>query len=381
MKHIIAADLFCGAGGTSSGLYEAANDLGLQVDLLAINHWSIAIATHAKNHPSAIHRCESIDGINPREAVPGGRLDLLVASPECMHHSRARGGRPINDQSRASAWHVLRWAEALDIRNILVENVPEFQQWGPLDDDGNAIKRKQGKVYLAFLSALRSLGYSVSARVLTAADYGDPTTRRRLFILARKGKRVTWPEPTHISGKTPDMFGQRKPWKPAREIIDWTIPGESIFDRKRPLAETTMNRIMVGVKKFTSQAFIVALNHGKDDQRSYSIDNPFPTVTSVDAWGLVQPFIVKYYGSSLTASLDDPLDTVTSRDHFGLVIPVSDHGAVDILFRMLQPHELAKAMSFPDDYLFTGNREQKVKQIGNAVPVLTATALCRSLLA
>ena len=124
IKNIFAADLFCGAGGSSTGLMKAADKLGLHVDLLAIDHWDIAIATHSTNYPGSDHRCESLDTVDPRKAIPGGRLDLLVASPECTHHSKARGGKPMSDQSRASAWHVLRWCEAMDVRNVLIENVP-----------------------------------------------------------------------------------------------------------------------------------------------------------------------------------------------------------------------------------------------------------------
>ncbi len=167
MSHnILAADLFCGAGGTSTGLLLAAERLGLNVDLMAINHWEVAIATHSANHPHAVHLCESLDGVDPRKVVPGGRLDLLMASPECTHHSKARGGKPRSDQSRASAWHVLRWAEALHVENILIENVEEFKTWCPLGENGQPIERLKGKTYLAFLAALRSLGYHVSVRVL-----------------------------------------------------------------------------------------------------------------------------------------------------------------------------------------------------------------------
>lgn len=448
---IYAADLFCGAGGTSTGLVNALVELGYSTDdinLLAINHWDVAIATHAENHPWAAHKCENLDNVNPRQIVPGGYLDLLVASPECTHHSRARGGRPINDQSRASAWHVLRWAEALYIKNILIENVPEFMTWGPVDRDGSPIQALRGKTFLAFVESLRSLGYNVDYRVLNAADYGDPTTRKRLFIMASRDNAVCWPEPSH--GKvSQDMFGKRKPWRSARDIIDWDLPSESIFSRKTPLKPNTMRRIMKGLEKFSGlpfivqyhggdhadnrsypvsepiptvdtsnryavcQPYIVALNHGSDENRSYSLSNPFPTVTSVDAWGLVEPYLVKMYGSSDAASIDaplptvtaqgqhlylaepfivsyygtggpksidEPLDTVTSKDRFGLVLPLKDGSqvCVDIRFRMLQPQELAAAMSFPKSYKFSGKRGDQVKQIGNAVPGNTAKALCKS---
>lgn len=420
MKTIKAVDLFCGAGGTSTGLARAVKKLGCGLDLLAVNHWDIAILTHSANHPYAEHRCESLDNVDPRKVIPGGYLDLLVASPECTHHSRARGGKPISDQSRASAWHVLRWAEALYIENILIENVPEFMSWGPLDKNGDRVQSLKGKTFLSFLEALRSLGYNVDYRVLNAADYGDPTTRKRLFILARREKTVVWPEPTHAKTGSKDMFGgSRQPWKAAREIIDWSLPGESIFSRKKPLAANTMRRIAKGLRKFCANPFLVeyhsatseggdrvqsvdsplptvdtsnrfalaepfifAMNHGKDDNRSYSLGDPMPTVTSVDAWGLAQPYLVKYNGTGTAMSVEEPLDTVTAKDRFGLVIPLSDGGEmiVDIKFRMLQPHELAAAMSFPPGYQFAGSRDQKVRQIGNAVPGEMSQALCLALI-
>jgi len=175
------------------------------------------------NHPDAEHRCESLDHVDPRKAMPGGRLDLLAASPECTHHSNARGGKPRSDQSRASAWHILRWAEALYIENILIENVPEFIEWGPLDEEGKPVERKKGKAFVAFINALKALDYKVDWKVVNAADYGDPTIRKRLFIQARKKKRPAWPEPTHAPREQADMFGGvRKAYVPARDIIDWS---------------------------------------------------------------------------------------------------------------------------------------------------------------
>lgn len=194
-----AVDLFCGAGGTSTGLALAAERLGLEVDLLAVNHWATAIETHRRNHPWARHLCKSLHEVNPREAVPDGRLQLLIAAPECVFHSVARGGRPINDQMRMSAWQIVDWLSALYVERVLIENVREFRDWGPLGATGRLLKARKGETYRAFLAAIRSLGYRVEDRVLNAADYGDPTTRERLFILARRGtRRITWPAPTHF---------------------------------------------------------------------------------------------------------------------------------------------------------------------------------------
>ena len=232
-RPIRAADLFCGAGGSSNGLKRACERLGRDLDLTAVNHWPRAIETHRSNHPEARHICERLERVDPKHAVPDGQLDLLIASPECTHHSRARGGRPMSDQQRASAWLVLRWAEALYVRTILIENVPEFSTWGPLDRKGRPLKQKAGHTYRAFLQALRSLGYHVDTRVLTAADYGDPTTRQRLFILADRRRRPRWPAATHGPRQSAAEHGL-KAWRSAREIIDWSIEGASCKNRDRP---------------------------------------------------------------------------------------------------------------------------------------------------
>jgi len=405
-----AVDLFAGAGGTSTGLAQAAEALGLRIELTAINHWEIAVESHARNHPWAQHLCASLDALNPRDVVRG-RLDLLVASPECTHHSTARGGRPMLDQSRASAWCVVRWAEALMPRAILVENVPEFRTWGPLTTRGRPMKSRKGETYRAWLTALESLGYRVDTRVLCAADYGDPTTRKRLFVLAwRGGKAAPWPRVTHAPNGDADLFGERQPWRAAREIIDWELAGQSIWRRKKPLAQKTMARIAEGLKRFGGIEFVLPQQSGgaprdvrdplptcstrgaislvqpflvpyygeRSSQvpRTHSIDEPLPTVPASPKFGLAEPFLVRYQGTGGAESIDRPLPTVTTRDRFGLVQPHE----LDIDFRMLQPHELAAAQGFPEGYQFVGNRTETIKQIGNAVPVGTAQALCGELL-
>ena len=478
-----AADLFCGAGGTSTGMIAACRDLGATLNLLAINHWPVAVNSHTLNHPTVRHKCESLDTIRPQEVVPGRHLHIMAASPECTHHSVAAGGRPKNDQSRATAWHVCRWAADLAIDNILIENVKEFLDWGPLDQRGRPIKRRKGETFKAFITALESMNYRVEYRVQCAADFGDPTSRRRLIILARRGGRqIVWPEITH--GRP------GKPYSTARGIIDWSLKGQSIFNRKRPLSKNTLRRIEAGLKKFggdnaqpfliklygTNNAasidrplptitaggnhrglvepciigaggpayaakpesvdeplntltcesrfalvepflvtcnhgggdvcrahslgtpvptlcgskslalvepFLVGVTHSKRDDNVHSVDNPLPTVTTAKGgeYALVQPFLTKYFGTGTATSVDEPLDTVTSKDRFALIEPKPRAGGrVDILLRMLQPHELAAAMSFPKGYHFYGTREQAVKQIGNAVPVMLARAHARALL-
>lgn len=452
MKTITAVDLFCGAGGTSTGLIRAAAEVGKKVELTAINHWDRAIETHMLNHSDVRHLCENLDNVNPRQLFPQGRIKLLVASPECTHHSNARGGVPCSDQSRATAWRVVDWASALYIDNILIENVPEFQSWGPLGADGKPMKSKKGETFKAFKIALESLGYRVDHRVLNAADYGDPTCRKRFFLMARRGnKRVSWPIRTHAETPYTAQGGRKiRPWVPARDIIDWTIQGQSIFDRKKPLAEKTLARIEYGLRKFGGEEFIAIMKgmsmareadkplptlttrnnmylcqpfltrfHGGKDsaKRVHDVDGPLPVVDTSNRYGLVEPFIlpqqqgrpgqlrvksvekplstltttgaeqlvepfiVKYFGQSNAQSINEPLATVTTKDRFGLVEIFKKTPGLDIRLRMLQPHELAAAQSFPSDYKFSGNKGEVVKQIGNAVPGNVAKALCRELIA
>jgi DNA (cytosine-5)-methyltransferase 1 len=324
-RNIKAADLFCGAGGTSTGLLLACNEIGAQLDLLAINHWNIAIDTHTANHPHAQHLCESLDNVDPRKVVEGGRLNVLVASPECTHHSNARGGRPVSDQSRASAWHILRWAEALYIENIIIENVKEFRSWGPIGVNGRPLKKFKGQTFQSFIDALKSLGYQVEDRVLNAAYYGDPTTRERLFIMARRGgRKITWPEPTHFPAGHAQLF-QGEKWRTAREIIDWKLEGNSIFNRKRPLAHATLARIEAGLRKFggkDAEPFLVILRR---HATAMSVDGPVPTLTAGgNHVGLCEPFILPnegFYRGNRPRSLDEPLNTITSRGAGALVEP------------------------------------------------------------
>lgn len=339
-KTILGADLFCGAGGTSQGMLLAANAMGADLELLAINHWQIAIDTHTVNHPEARNLCTGVDVVDPLKIVPGGRLDILCASPECTHHSVARGGRPMNDQSRASAWHIARWAQVLYIKAIVIENVPEFQSWGPLGADGRPMKSKRGALFNQFIDTLKALGYKVDWRVLNCADYGAPTTRRRLFIIARRdGKKIAWPEPTHVrpaGKKQTGLFAELRPnWKTARSIIDWNLPSKDIFDRKKPLADNTLRRIQAGMKEFNGihldlkkcmveglRPYLVILRGTASVQ---SVDEPLHTVTAGgNHYGVVQPFLLPHrtFANMNADDLEDPLRTVTANSaDFCLIEP------------------------------------------------------------
>jgi DNA (cytosine-5)-methyltransferase 1 len=353
-------DMFCGAGGESTGIMQAAQERGMKVNLTAINHWERAITTHATNHPSAEHICESVERIDPTKAVPGHKLDLLWASPECTHHSIARGGRPRSDQSRASAWEILKWLSELYVKRVIIENVPEFLSWGPLDEAGHPIKSQKGKTFNAFVLSLQSLGYTVDWKILTAADYGDPTTRRRLFIQAVRGnKKILWPQITHIDGME-NLMGY-KPWRPARDIIDWSIPGTSIFDRKKPLADATIRRIAAGIEKYWKDYAkpFLAILYGTSTVQSLDlplpaitcsgahhalirpvplllgqqsgaaarpVDQPTPTVATAGAISVIEPFITRFHGGEGSErrnhSVDDPLPTLDTSNRYGIVTPL-----------------------------------------------------------
>lgn len=377
-KTILAADLFCGAGGTSTGLLQAMDALGLKVSLLAINHWQIAIETHALNHPRVQHVCDELENIDPRELVPGGKLRILVASPECTHFSNARGGRPVSKQSRATVKHVLRWLHNLDVQDVLIENVHEFQTWGPLHRHGQKkdtpIKERKGQFFRAFIRSLISMGYNVEWRTLCAADYGDPTTRKRLFIRASKTQSpIRWPAPTHANAKRSQMSlfdssFEMRPWRTAREIIDWSDLGRSIFNRDKPISISTIRRIEAGLRKFSGLPFVLPLEGFFRGNQPRSVDDPLPTVvasrgvgsvvrpfivnirgggdgytrgasvemhvgalTNHPAQALISPFLVEYHGASYDGgdrarSLDDPLPTLATSNQHGLAFLVLYNG-------------------------------------------------------
>lgn len=331
-RKLRVADLFCGAGGTSTGALKAAEAAEVEIDLTAVNHWDVAIETHSANHPQARHVCADINDVRPEKFFKRGQLDWLFASPECTHHSRARGGLPMEDQRRCGARRVLDWAERIYPARIWVENVQEFQEWGPLDKQGRPIQRLKGALFQEWLQNLRTLGYSVEARVQNAANFGAPTTRQRLIVqAARRGTRLVWPEPTHRQASaTSDLFGDLPEWLSARDhVIDWSIPCPSIFGRARPLSPNTLRRIEAGLRAQGIQAFLVQSNFGSDARpcRVRGMDEPIGTVVGGRTWAVVQPFLVTLRGTGDNAAytsrpVTEPLSTVaTSGAHHGLVTP------------------------------------------------------------
>lgn len=329
-RPLLVADLFCGAGGSSTGARRALEGLGLSMKLVAVNHWAVAIATHQANHPEAAHLCVDVYKTSPREAIPGGRLDLLMASPTCTYFSRARGGKPISrDQlyGRMTPVQVLRWLRELDVRCLLVENVPEFVDWGPVCRvTGKPKAAKRGLHFRAWIRRIERLGYRVEHRVLNAADYGDATTRRRFFLLARKdGAELRWPEPSHSRTGADEnpLFGTgAKRWRAAREVIDWSIEGKSIFNRKHPLSPKTIARIYAGAVRFRwPEPFLIVLRQHMAER---CIDDPLPALTAGGTHvGLVQPFVLPQHQTNRARGVSEPVPVVTTTSRgMGLAEPL-----------------------------------------------------------
>ena len=332
MKGIVV-DSFAGGGGTSSGLEEA----GLIVDY-AINHDADAIAMYKLNHPGTVVFNENIWEVDPREVAKGRPVKLAWFSPDCTHHSRARGGKPREKNIRALAWVTLRWAATVKPDVIMLENVVEFQEWGPLTIEGKPDPKQKARTFNSFVNALKRQGYKVEYRELIACDYGAPTSRKRFFLIARRdGKPIVWPKPTHGD---PDRIearcGMLKPWRTAAECIDWSLTCKSIFSRKKPLAENTMKRIAKGMDKFVlknSKPFICQVNYaGSNHHYCNLIDNPLPTITSKNGFGLITPVISQIgqtgFCDNRSQSLDEPLTTIMTKQEHMLVAPtlIQYHG-------------------------------------------------------
>lgn len=307
------ADLFCGAGGTTTGAVEAVRRMGYAVKVTALNHNKVAVATHATNHPDAIHLCASIDSTNPRDHYEEGELDGLLASPECMNHCNARGSRPINDQSRSTAWCVLRWLDALRPPFALIENVFEMTRWGPIGANGRPLKSREGEIFEAWLNAIRALGYKVDYRKLCAADYGDPTTRTRLFVQAVRGRlKITWPHATHAPAGSPTLFSIRN-WVPAWKIIDWTRKGTSIFERERPLADNSIDRINEGLQMFSGLPFLLPKQMKRTElSKPIPVTGPVNTVLTDGRIHLIEPFLIAMEHGGRVLRGSNPMPTVTT---------------------------------------------------------------------
>lgn len=401
-------DNFCGAGNAS----DAIEDVTGSPVWAAINHDAHSIEIHTLNHQQTRHYKEDVFSVDPHEVVGGRRVRVAWFSPDCTHHSRCKGGKPVDNKMRGLAWVARDWARAVRPRIIGLENVPEFEFWGPLVDSPRGPvpdPQRKGETFAEFVAELRALGYAVEWRTLVACDYGTPQRRTRFFLIARSdGHPIVWPEPTHGPGLLP--------YRTAADIMDWTIPLPSIFGRKKPHVEATQRRIAAGVRKFVLGAgrpFIVQMGYGErpgQAPRAMSIDEPLGTVVAGGIKHAVcAVFVAKHFGgpnghSTPGSSLRAPLGTVTCRDHHSLVAAslsrgsqhrahvaawFAEHGlgapvltlhgerfsVIDIGMRKLVPRELARAQDFREDYIFTGSDTNQVRRIGNAVPKRPVRAL------
>lgn len=326
MRKIKVADLFCGAGGSSTGARQAIEAMGREMDLVCVNHWDRAIETHKRMHPEARHYCQDVASARPIECVPGGHLDLLMASPTCTYHSRARGGRPTSDQQRMDPWHVVTWLTDLTVDRIIIENVPEFADWGPVDaKTGKPIKSKKGVYHAEWVATLDRIGFDYDWRFLNCADYGDATTRRRYFGMGRrrKGRKTAparWPEPSHTKEPGHSLLAPLQKWRPARECIDWALKGRSIFGRKHPLAPRTIQRIYAGAVRFRwPEPFLVVLRNHMDAR---SIDAPLPTLAAKGThMALVQPFLIGQHFDRKERSINEPVPAATTIARVGMAEP------------------------------------------------------------
>lgn len=317
-------DNFAGGGGASTGIYLAT---GRHPDI-AVNHDREALAMYKANHPTTQILCEDVFDVEPRRAVAGRSVGLAWFSPDCTFFSKARGGKPHRDRSRARrrrglAGVVLKWAAQVKPRIICVENVEEFKAWGPLTDEGLPDPKRRGESFKRWLARLINLGYVVETRELRACDYGAPTSRKRLFVVARSdGQPIMWPTPTHGPNRS-------VPFRGASECIDWSIPCPSIFGRKKSLAEATLRRIARGLRRYVvepSKPFVVPLTH-QGAERAYSLDEPFRTITGANRgeYALVSPTLIQIgYGerdgqAPRVSGLDKPLGTVVASNKHALV--------------------------------------------------------------
>jgi DNA (cytosine-5)-methyltransferase 1 len=334
-RKMLVADLLCGAGGSSTGAARALRELGLDMELVCVNHWPTAIETHQKNHPDARHYVQDISTVRPHLIVPEGYLDLLMASPTCTHHSVARGGKPTSDQQRSDPWHIITWLTELRVKRIIIENVWEFISWGPVDArTGKPIQSRKGEYFHAWIDTIRRLGFEPEWRKLNAADYGDATTRQRFILMARSdGKSVSWPMPTHtkVADDKLALFPGIKPWRAARDIIDWQLQGKSIYDRKKPLAPKTLKRIYAGIVKFGWPApFIVTLRNHMSAQ---GIDVPLPTIAANGTHiGIATPIIIANRNNNTAKNPNDaPVPCLTTAHGGGIGIAepfvLNRHGA------------------------------------------------------
>ena len=343
---LLYIDLFCGAGGTSTGVENARYE-GRQCAKVigCVNHDANAIASHAANHPDAMHFTEDIRTLElspliahiakMRKLYPDAFV-VLWASLECTNFSKAKGGQPRDADSRTLAEHLFRYIEAINPDYIQIENVEEFMSWGDLDENGKPISKDAGRLYQQWVANVCGYGYRFVHRILNSADYGAYTSRRRFFGIFAKGSLpIVFPEPTHSKEGAAGLFGRLHRWKPVREVLDFSDEGESIFGRKKPLVDATLERIYAGLIKFVAggkEAFMVKWNSMSRAGKYHApgIDEPCPTVATQSRLGVAQvSFLSKYYGGSpegKSVSVEEPAGAITTRDHHSFITAYYGNG-------------------------------------------------------
>ena len=339
MTKLLYIDLFCGAGGTSTGVNTARlHDAQCAKVIACVNHDAKAIASHAANHPDALHFTEDIRTLELSPLVKHvkrcraenpGALTSLWASLECTNFSRAKGGQPRDADSRTLAEHLFRYIEAIDPDYIQIENVEEFMSWGDIDENGKPISKDRGRLYLRWIGKVKSYGYDYEFRIMNAADYGAYTSRKRFFgIFAKHNLPIVFPEQTHSKTGALGLFEPLKKWKPVREVLDFSDEGKSIFTRKKPLSEKTLERIYAGLIKFVAggkDAFMVKYN-SMSQRGKYvppSLEDPCPTVATQGRLALASvSFLSKQFGGEpydKNIPVDGPAGTITTVDHHAFV--------------------------------------------------------------
>ena len=365
MTEGLVIDMFAGGGGASEGIRQA---MGREVDI-AVNHDLQALMMHAVNHPQALHLEEDVFNVKLEEYTKGRHVSLMWASPDCTHFSRARGGKPRSQHIRMLPWAVYQQAKNILPDVIVCENVAEIQTWEDYDE---------------FVRSMRSLGYTFESRELVAADYGAPTIRKRWYaVFRRDGCKTEWPKQSRAKSGTIESLTMPS-WEPVSKCIDFEDVGESIFARKKPLADATMRRIAAGIERYVthgSTQFITQFNNHCVGQ---ALSEPLKTITcSPGHFGLVTAFLVSYYGNEHDAdSIEQPLRTITCKDRFGLVTCEVDgetYQLADVRLRMLKPEELKLAQGFPPEYIIdrysdgtSVPKSEQVRRIGNSVVPLMA---------
>lgn len=329
---LIVIDSFCGAGGVTEGFHRAEDENGNKICkvIIGINHDEVAIQSHAANHPDTVHFIENFTTLDPARLIsiinkailkyPNAKV-LFWASAECTHHSKAKGGLPRDADSRSLPEHIERYVKVLNPDIIGVENVTEFVAWGPLDDFGKPVKDKKGIYYNQWRDTLMNLGYQYEWRKLNAADYGAYTSRIRYFgIFAKEANNIAFPIQTHSKNGENGL----EKWNAVKDVLDLDIEGESIFCRKKPLVDATLERIIAGLEKFVisqnnepvkKKIFISKAFSGLPQHKNQSIDSPAGTITTVDH----HQMITAYYGNGYNSSVEEPAGTITTKDRFALV--------------------------------------------------------------